>query len=225
MGIDLASGSPIVRLVEVGGTKAARELPIWIGPFEAQAIAMEIQGVPAPRPMTHDLLKHVIEQLGGTLREVVIEDLRGTTYFASLHLDGPEGKGVEVDARPSDAIALALRLHGRILVAEDLFAKAASSEPAPTARHLWGLTVQDLTPEVATFFRVPARQGVLVADVATSAAAHEVARGDVITAVDGDTVGTVGELVDRADRRSVPDPVRLTIRREGHDVTVTFAEK
>jgi len=225
MGIDLVTGSPVVRLVEKGGSKAARELPIWIGPFEAQAIAIEIQGVPPPRPMTHDLMKQLVERLGGRLKEVVIEDLRGTTYVATLHLAGPEGKGLRVDARPSDAIALALRLHGPILVAEELFERAALRAPAPAARRLWGLTVQDLTPEVAQFFRVAAHEGVLVADVAASGPAREVARGDVITAVDGVPVGSVDDLVQRADGHAVADPVRLSIRREGRDLTIAFGEE
>jgi hypothetical protein len=225
MGIDVFTGLPVVRLVEKDGTKAARELPIWIGPFEAQAIAVEMQGLPPPRPMTHDLMKQLVEGLGGRLEQVVIEDLRGSTYVATLHIAGPEGKGVRVDARPSDAIALALRLHGPILVDEDLFEKAALGAREPASRRLWGLTVQDLTPEVAGFFRVPAREGVLVADVAAAGPAHEVARGDVITAVDGERVGSVVEFAQRADAHPVAEPVRLSIRRQDHDVTISFAER
>ncbi|TMA34765.1 MAG: bifunctional nuclease family protein, partial [Deltaproteobacteria bacterium] len=97
--------------------KGGRELPIWIGPFEAQAIAAEIQGVPLPRPLTHDLMKRLVESLGARLDRVVIGDLRDNTYFATLHLAGADGKDISLDARPSDAIALALRLHGPILVA------------------------------------------------------------------------------------------------------------
>jgi bifunctional DNase/RNase len=225
MGIDMATGSPVVWLVETGGSKSARELPIWIGPFEAQAIAVEMQGVAAPRPMTHDLMKQLVERLGGHLQEVVIEDLRGTTFFATVHLAGPAGRGVTVDARPSDAIALALRLHGPIMVAEELFEKAALTTPAPAARHLWGMTVQELTPEVAEFFRVPPREGVLVADVASGAPARKVARGDVITAVDGEPVGSVEDLVHRADAHASAEPVRLSIRREGRAMTVSFADE
>src|SRR5882672_3422789 len=117
--LDPDSGSPVVRLVEKA--KAHRELPIWIGPFEAQAIALEMQGVPPPRPLTHDLMKQLVERLGGKLVRVEITDLRENTYFATVHLEGPGGKGFAVDSRPSDAIALALRLHGPILVAEEVF--------------------------------------------------------------------------------------------------------
>ena len=153
MGIDPESGSPVVRLVEKG--KAGRQLAIWIGPFEAQAIAMQLQGTPPPRPLTHDLMKALVERLGGRLDHVVIEDLRDNTYFATMHVTTPSGRDLAVDARPSDAIALALRLHGPILVSDEVFAKAAVSPGEPVAARLWGLTLQDLTPEIASFFRVP----------------------------------------------------------------------
>lgn len=220
MHLDPNTGTPIVELVEKA--RARRELPIWIGPFEAQAIAMELHGVPPPRPLTHDLMKQLVEQLGGKLTRVVIEDLRENTYFATLHLDGPGGHGVTVDARPSDAIALALRLHGRILVSEELFAKAAATRPAPVAARLWGLTLQDLTPEMAGFFKMPDAQGVLVSDVADSAPAHDALRGDVITAVDGEPVASVAELATRVEGRQKSDPVRLSLRRSGRTVTITL---
>jgi bifunctional DNase/RNase len=221
MQLDPSTGSPVVRLVEK--TKRARELAIWIGPFEAQAIALEIQGVPPPRPLTHDLMKQLVERLGGRLTHVLITDLRENTYFATLVLDGPGGKGVTVDARPSDAIALALRLHGPIMVAEDLFAKAAAASATPAAAHLWGLTVQDLTPEVARFFEAAHARGVLVSDVEAAAAAHEIARGDVITALDGEPVASVEELTTRAGARPSAEPVRLSVRRAGRRVDVRFA--
>jgi bifunctional DNase/RNase len=221
MRVDVSTGTPVVQLVEKADR--ARELPIWIGPFEAQAIALELQGVPSPRPLTHDLMKQLVERLGAKLNRVVIEDLRENTYFATVHLDGPGGGGVTVDARPSDAIALALRLHGPILVSEELFAKAATTRPTPTAAHVWGLTVQDLTPEMARFFEAPGARGVLVSDVADAAQAHEALRGDVITAIDGAPVASVDDLAKRVDARAASDPVHLSLRRRGRDVTITFA--
>jgi len=219
LALDLDSGAPIVRLVEKA--KAHRELPIWIGPFEAQAIALEMQGVPAPRPLTHDLMKQLVERLGGKLTRVVIGDLRDNTYFATLYLQGPGEKELTVDARPSDAIALALRLHGQILVAEELFARAAAGRASPAA-HLWGLTVQDLTPEMAAFFQAPEGRGVLVSDVAAAAPAHDMARGDVIVALDDEPVGSVDELTSRAGARAGAAPVRLSVRRGGRSLQVRF---
>jgi bifunctional DNase/RNase len=221
MRLDVSTGTPVVQLVEKAD--AARELPIWIGPFEAQAIALELQGVPAPRPLTHDLMKQLVERLGARLNRVVIEDLRENTYFATVHLDRPAGGGVTVDARPSDAIALALRLHGPILVSEELFAKAAATRASPAAARIWGLTLQDLTPEMARFFEAPGARGVLVSDVADEAAAHEAVRGDVITALDGAPVASVAELAGRVDERPAAAPVRLSLRRSGRPLTITFA--
>jgi hypothetical protein len=220
MQLDPTTGSPVVRLVEKAGS--GRELPIWIGPFEAQAIALEIQGVPPPRPLTHDLMKQLVERLGGKLTRVVIADLRDNTYFATLHLDGPGGKGLTVDARPSDAIALALRFHGPILVAEEVFAKAAASRATPASVRLWGLTVQNLTPEIATFFETPDAHGVLVADVELAAPAHDVKRGDIIVALDDEPVASVEELASRVGVRASPGPVHLSVRRSGRAVHVRF---
>jgi bifunctional DNase/RNase len=210
-----------VRLVEKA--KAGRELPIWIGPFEAQAIALEMQGVPPPRPLTHDLMKQLVERLGGKLTQVLIGDLKDNTYFATLRLEGPGGKGVTVDARPSDAIALALRLHAPVLVDEELFAKVAASRATPAAAHLWGLTVQDLTPEMAVLFESPGVEGVLVSDVAAEAPARELARGDIITALDDSPVASVNDLTSRAGARAGADPVRLSVRRAGRPLRVSFS--
>jgi len=220
MELDPTTGSPVVRLVETG--KTGRQLPIWIGPFEAQAIALEMQGIPAPRPLTHDLMKQLVERLGGKLREVVIEDLHDNTYFATLHVDASDGKTINIDSRPSDAIALALRFHGPILVADEVFAKAAASQASPAAAHLWGLTLQDMTPEMASFFHTKDARGVLVSDVAPASAAHEVERGDIITAVDDHPVGTVNELAEHAGTAGA-GPVRLSVRRGGRAVEVRFA--
>ena len=217
--LDPDSGSPVVRLVEKA--KAHRELPIWIGPFEAQAIALEMQGVPPPRPLTHDLMKQLVERLGGKLTRVVIGEVRDNTYFATLHLQRPGEKELTVDARPSDAIALALRFHGPILVAEELFVRAAAGRASPAA-HLWGLTVQDLTPEMAVFFEAPEGRGVLVSDVAAAAPARDMARGDVIVALDDEPVGSVDELTTRAGAHTAAEPVRLSVRRAGRPLQVRF---
>src|SRR5256884_2448823 len=169
--LDPTTGSPVVQLVEKG--KGRRELPIWIGPFEAQAIAAEMQGMPLPRPLTHDLMKRLVESLGGRLDHVVIGDLRDNTYFATLHLAGADGKDIAIDARPSDAIALALRLHGPILVADEVFAKSRATHVSPAAAHLWGLTVQDLTPEIAAFFKPTEAKGVHHHQVDAESPGHE----------------------------------------------------
>jgi uncharacterized protein len=225
MVIDAATGSPVVRLVEKAppARETPRELPIWIGPFEAQAIALEMHGVPPPRPFTHDLMKRLVEQLGGRLSRVEITELRDGTYYATLHVAGLDGRDVSVDARPSDAIALALRLHGPILVAEELFTQVTGApDVAPSASQVWGLTIQDLTPDIADFFQAGEARGVLVSDVAHGAPSHEVRRGDVITAFDGRPVVSVRELASRAGTHAKAEPVRLTLRRAGRPLEISF---
>jgi hypothetical protein len=104
--------NPVVLLVDEDQTIA---LPIWIGQAEAMAIAMRLQGVQPPRPMTHDLLQTVLEQLSATVTRIVVSDVRDATYFAEIHL-ARNGSQLVIDSRPSDAIALALRTEAPIFV-------------------------------------------------------------------------------------------------------------
>lgn len=122
--LDPASNIPIVILRD---TESQLFLPIWIGVFEANAIALRIEGVEPPRPMTHDLLRLVLEQLGATVEKIVISDLRESTFFALIHLQ-QGGQSVAVDARPSDAIALALRTEAPIFVLRSVLDKAQAAD-------------------------------------------------------------------------------------------------
>lgn len=125
LGLDRATNTPVVILRERDGE---RVLPIWIGPAEASAIAMEMQGVKAIRPMTHDLLKLVIQGLGAELRRVTIHDVKENTYFAEL-LMSREDHVFQVDARPSDSIALALRLNAPIFTSDQLLDQRSVEAP------------------------------------------------------------------------------------------------
>ncbi len=114
-------GAYAILLKEINGN---RRLPIIIGAFEAQAIALEIEGIKPPRPLTHDLLKHMIDNLGAAVMEVVIDELRENTFYAKIILE-VSALTNEVDARPSDAIALAVRTQSPIFVAEKVMEAAA----------------------------------------------------------------------------------------------------
>jgi len=118
--VSLMSQHRIVVLKEESG---ARFLPIWIGPFEADAITLQLQGIDTPRPLTHDLLKTVIETLGGEVLHIVISALEKNTYFARIVLD-VDGDTVEIDSRPSDAIALGVRVNAPIYVADEVMEQA-----------------------------------------------------------------------------------------------------
>ena len=120
---DPVSRMPIVILRAQTGEAL---LPIFVGLFEANAIAQQLDGSVAPRPMTHDLLGNMIDALNGRVERIVITDLRENTFFAVIHLDSA-GKKLEIDARPSDAMALALRVKVPILVEENVLDRSSAS--------------------------------------------------------------------------------------------------
>ena len=127
LGLDRTTNTPVVILQEEAGE---RTLPIWIGASEANAIALELQGVRPERPLTHDLMKLLVSGLGGELRRVVIAALRENTYLAQLLIY--RGTDVfEVDARPSDSIALALRMNSPIFLNEELLQRDTTGEATP----------------------------------------------------------------------------------------------
>ena len=118
--LDPITNTPIVILKDKEGD---RVLPIWVGLFEANAIALQIENVATPRPMTHDLLRNIITDLEGRVDRIVVNDLKENTFYAVVHLT-VRGERVAVDARPSDAIALALRTRAPILVEETVIENA-----------------------------------------------------------------------------------------------------
>ena len=111
------------RVVILKEKVAERYLPIWIGPAEADAIAVKLQGVTVPRPLTHDLLVSVIESLGASVNSIVVSDLKNDTFFAKIMLN-VDGNVVEIDSRPSDALALAVRCEVPIFADESVMDKA-----------------------------------------------------------------------------------------------------
>lgn len=111
------------RLILLKELHAERYLPIFIGPFEAEAISLELQEVPSQRPMTHDLLKSTIGELGGEVAHILVSDLRDDIFYARLVIN-IGGKQVDVDSRPSDAIALAVRVNAPIFIAESVMERA-----------------------------------------------------------------------------------------------------
>ena len=127
--VDPITNTPIVILRDKEGQKV---LPIWVGIFEANAIALQIENIATPRPMTHDLLRNIIADLDGQVDRVVVSDLKENTFFAIIHLT-VNGAHMAVDARPSDAIALALRTRAPILVEEAVIDHAKTADFASDA--------------------------------------------------------------------------------------------
>lgn len=144
-----STNNPIVILKEIEG---GRTLPIWIGLLEANAIAVEMEGIKFPRPMTHDLIRNIMEMTDVQVTRVEICDLRNNTYYALIYLTH-NGKELRVDARPSDALALSLRLNVPIFAAEkvidqsvqiDLKVEAADNS---TEGKKWQKLLEDMDPE------------------------------------------------------------------------------
>lgn len=135
-----SGGAYALILKEVGGN---RRLPIIIGAYEAQAIALEMEGIKPPRPLTHDLMKTIIDRLGVTLYEVTVSELRDGTFYAKLSLDSQE-----IDSRPSDAIALAVRYGVPIYVSEKVMEEASfiPEEEGEEAEKLGPSPKEKMTP-------------------------------------------------------------------------------
>ena len=129
--VEMPSNQPIVLLKEIDGS---RFLPIWVGAVEATAIAFAQQGVVPPRPLTHDLMQDIVESLDATLTAVQVTAMEEGVFMASLLMRDPNGNAVSVSARPSDAIALALRTHSNILADSDLLDSVGIEIPEDVAQ-------------------------------------------------------------------------------------------
>ncbi|MGH7855467.1 MAG: bifunctional nuclease domain-containing protein [Candidatus Binatia bacterium] len=194
--IDPNSQSPVVVLETVADKKP---LPIWIDVPEARAIALELEHVSLPRPLTHDLIRNILQSVGATLKRVTITELRNSTYFANLTLATKE-KVIQVDSRPSDAIAIALRMKAPIFVSTQVLAKSKPL-PGPTGRveqnqKKLGFQAQDLTAELAKLLDSQQQKGVLVTDVAAGGVATKAGlqRGDIITKANDQAISSTIEL-------------------------------
>lgn len=143
--IDPVTQSPIVILRDKDNLHT---LPIWIGVLEANAIAAGLEHLQLPRPMTHDLFKNLLEQSGVTLHRVEVTDIRDNTYYAALHMD-VGGKPVVIDSRPSDAIAIAIRMEVPIMVRDVVLEKALRVEPGTSGgeKDKWTELLEKMDPE------------------------------------------------------------------------------
>jgi len=147
--VDPLTNSPIVILKEIDGE---RTLPIWIGLLEATAIASELEGIKFSRPMTHDLLKAIMETIDVKVKKIEVCDLKNNTYYALIYISH-KGNEISIDARPSDALALSLRTDAPIFVAEEVINKSAQidlkAEPEDKSEQgkKWQEILEKLNPE------------------------------------------------------------------------------
>lgn len=225
VGVDLASGTPLA-LLRSGWDEV---LPIWIGDAEASAVATVLLGEALPRPMTHDLLLSVMETLGGELEEVRVTELRDATFFGLLRVRVGD-RMEEVDTRPSDALALAVRREVRVVVARELLAdlppvdfismEASTRGTAPEAvARVRGVTVRESA--LAGGGRGAAGAfGVEVLHVDPAHAGRGLAAGDRIVRVEGRPVRNAQEFASAMAGRAPSAPVEVVRMRNGGEETV-----
>jgi uncharacterized protein len=218
VGVDPAQHSPVVLLRE---QTSGRIVPIWVGVPEAQAILAIMLGIEMPRPMTHDLLTAVIRELGATVHEVQVHDVQGTTYIGRLRLRvGDEPAIREIDSRPSDALAIAIRTDAPIRVADALLADPPDFDfLAPEADEqvvrLLGVTVVAPSQVLRTRYGLPDRRGLVVVGSSGEAAERGLRRGDFIIEVDGAVPREPMDFLEAV--RSARQPIHVRYWRAGEE--------
>ncbi len=196
--LDAIGQNPVVILADKDGKKA---LPIWIGLLEANAIDRELRNITSTRPMTHDLLHSILEQVHAKLKEVKIVDLKDHTYYAKLFLTLNK-ENIEVDARPSDAIILALKSKAPVYVSAKIIQDQGITLTRKEAfGERYGIRIQELTPSLASHFNFKDQKGVLVSEVIPGSLSESsgIKAGDIITKVNLKEVGSVHEFEEAFD--------------------------
>ncbi len=221
VGFDDETGSHYVLLLD---ETESRELLIMVGESEAQAIMLALHGVKPERPFTHDLIRSIIGQTGNRVDRIVIADLRDEIYYATIYMDGGR---YSIDSRPSDAIALAMGMNAPIYVNNKLFESApapglGAGGKIPDIARALGLTVEQLTPDLASCFGQPAARGVLVSGVSSAANKAGVARGDIVVKLGDREVTALDDFSRQAAQLKRGGTVTLTLNRGGSNRTVTL---
>ena len=220
--IDPASKQPVVFLAD---SLEERALPIWIGPFEANAIYSELEGIKNRRPSTHDLLERVIQKAHGKIRKIVITHQQDGIYYAHIMLE-KAGSLVEIDARPSDSIVMALKFKVPIFVSKTLFKDMAI--PLGDQKEIeeqYGLTLQDLTPSLAQSFSFGSTHGILVSDVRKGSRAEKdgVERGDIFVEIGGRSIMSMISFKDALEQNK--SPIQARIFRKANFLSITLHPK
>jgi len=220
--MDPGSMQPIVFLAD---PQEERALLVWIGPCEATALNAEMEGTKAPRPLTHDLAGRIIEKLKGKIQRIIITHVKDGIYYATLVIER-EGSAVEVDARPSDSIVMALKSKSPIFVSKGLFAElSVPLKEEKGGEDPYGLTIQELTSSLAQSFSFKSTKGVLVADVRGGSQAEKdgLQRGDILVEIGGDLISDVKSLRDALSKSKAS--VKAKIFRKGNFVSLALNPK
>ena len=207
-------------VVILESTKEKKLMPIWIGSEEATSIAIELENVAIPRPNAHDLVRNILQGVGVALNRITITDVRNNIYYATITLK-LKGQEFQIDSRPSDAIAVALRMKAPIFVSNQVLAKArelpSAEKSGDNVRKILGLHLQDLSPELASLLDMQPNSGVLVADVELKSPASQagIQRGDLILKANDKTIRKVGDLEAVTQTAKKPAQIKLELLRKG----------
>jgi len=220
--IDPNAQSPVVILE---GIATQEFLPIWIDMPEARAIALELKQIKTERPLTHDLVRNILNDLGTKVKRITITDLLDKTYFAIISL-AIKNRETKIDSRPSDAIAIALRMKAPIFVSLQAMEK---SRPTATLRpgahqqpRRLGIQVQELSVELAKLMDSQTTRGLIVTDVVTGSPAMkaDIRRGDIITKINDRSVANAAALDLLLQTMGVPGPVKIELMKKGKPTTI-----
>jgi len=208
----------VVTLADPGEKRA---LFIWIGLAEARAIYAEIEGVEHQRPLTHDLIEKIIQKSNGAIHHIVITHSRDNIYYATIVLQREENL-VEIDARPSDALVMALKFNAPIYVSRNLFEKMSLPLESKTEMEdSYGLSLQELTPDLVKYLSFESGKGVMVSGVrkGSQAAMDGLMTGDIIVEVEGRIVEDLPFLLQTFKKNK--DPLKVKIYRNNRFLTLT----
>ena len=221
--LDPLGQNPVVILVDKEGKKA---LPIWIGLLEANAIDKELKNITSPRPMTHDLLYSILAQAHLKVKEIKIVNLKDNTFYATLFLKINKGV-VEVDARPSDAIVIALKSKSPIFVLATILDAQGITLDQKSMGERHGIRIQELTPSLASHFNFKGEKGVLVSEVILESASEpsKIKSGDIITKIGHKEVGSIQEFEEAFDALKAGNSVRITLFRDDEFTEVNMLLK
>ncbi len=220
--IDPSNNQPVVFLTDL---QEERALLVWIGPCEANAMNAEMEGTKHPRPQTHDLLQGVIQKMKGKIQRIIITHSKDGIYFANLVLER-EGALLEIDARPSDSMVLALKAKAPVFVARKMFQEmSVSLKEERGAEAQYGITGQELTSSLAQSFSFKSTRGVLVSDVRTGSPAEKdgLQRGDIIAEIGGEATPDLRSL--RAALDKMKAPIKARIFRKGEFIPLMLHGK
>ena len=215
--VDPASRQPVVTLADL---QEMRALFIWIGLPEARAIYSELEGVKPQRPLTHDLLEQIIQKTGGGIHRIVVTHTRENIYYATVVLQR-ENNLIEIDARPSDAIVMALKFDAPVFVSRDLFEKMSLPlESRTDIPESYGLALQELTPDLAKYLSIESNKGVMVAGVRKGSRAEidGLMAGDILVEIEGRIVEDVAFF--HKTLKNSKEPLKAKVYRNNDYITV-----